>query len=88
MSALARQVRLFNGVVEYTRRFRPKLVICENVAGLLKRNSGCEPHINSVRMAFGEYTRRFGPKLVICEKVDGLLKRNRGCEPQIHSTRI
>jgi hypothetical protein len=38
--------------VEYTRRFRPKLVICENVAGLLKRNRGCEPQIHSVRMAF------------------------------------
>ena len=38
--------------MEYTRRFRPKLVICENVAGLLKRNRGCEPQIHSVRMAF------------------------------------
>ena len=42
----------FHGVLEYTRRFRPKLVICENVAGLLKRNRGCEPQIHSVRMAF------------------------------------
>ena len=41
-------------MVEYTRRFRPKLVICESVAGLLKRNCGCEPHIHSVRMAFEE----------------------------------
>ena len=54
MSALARQVRLFHGVVEYTRRFRPKLVICENVTGLLKRNRGCEPQIQSVRMVFEE----------------------------------
>ena len=38
--------------MEYTRRFRPKLVMCENVAGLLKRNRGCEPQIHSVRMAF------------------------------------
>ena len=43
-----------HGVLEYTRRFRPKLVICENVAGLLKRNRGCEPQIRSVRMGFEE----------------------------------
>ena len=54
MIALARQVRLFHDVLEYTRRFRPKLVICENVAGLLKRNRGCEPQIHAVRMAFDE----------------------------------
>ena len=34
------------------RRFRPKLVICENVPGLVKRNRDCEPQIHSVRMAF------------------------------------
>ena len=44
----------FHGVVEYTRRFRPKLVICENVAGRLKRNRGCEPQTHSVRMAVEE----------------------------------
>ena len=34
--------------------FRPKLVICENVVGLLKGNRGCEPQIHSVRVAFEE----------------------------------
>ena len=44
----------FHCVLEYTRRFRPKLVICENVAGLLKRSRGCEPQIQSVRMVVEE----------------------------------
>ena len=42
----------FQGVLGYARRFRPKLVICENVAGLLKRNRGRNPQIHSVRAAF------------------------------------
>ena len=40
----------FHAVLEYTRRFRLKLVICENVAGVLKTNRGCEPQIHSVRI--------------------------------------
>ena len=33
-------------------RFRPKLVICENVTGLLKRFLGVQPQIHAVRAAF------------------------------------
>ena len=51
MSALARQVRLFVAWVDYTRRFRPKLVIWENVVGLLKKPR-LHTQIPSVRMVF------------------------------------
>ena len=44
----------FKGVQDYVRRFRPKLVICENVCGLLKRNRGRDPQIWRVRSAFQE----------------------------------
>ena len=42
----------FQGVLEYARRFCPKLVICENVAGLPNRNRGRNPQIHSVRATF------------------------------------
>ena len=35
-------------------RFRPKLVICENVTGLLKRFLGAEPQIHAVRAEFAK----------------------------------
>ena len=37
---VARQGKTFEGVLGYVRRFRPKLIICENVSGLLKRAHG------------------------------------------------
>ena len=42
----------FQGVLGYTRRFKPKLVICENVSGLLKRARGCDAQIHVVRKCF------------------------------------
>ena len=42
----------FQGVLGYTRRFKPKLVICENVAGLLKRTCGCDAQIHLARKCF------------------------------------
>ena len=40
--------RTFDGVRRYVERFRPKLVICENVTGLLKRFLGAEPQIHDL----------------------------------------
>ena len=44
----------FQGVLGYARRFRPKLLICENVPGLLKRSRSCDAQIHSVRAAVEE----------------------------------
>ncbi|MFM7990255.1 MAG: DNA cytosine methyltransferase, partial [Candidatus Fonsibacter sp.] len=44
----------FHCVFGYARRFRPKLAICENVSGLLKRNRGCDAQIHSARAACEE----------------------------------
>ena len=46
--------RTFDGVRRYVERFRPKLVICENVMGLLKRFRGGEPQIHAVRAVFAK----------------------------------
>ena len=46
--------RTFDGVRRYVERFRPKLVICENVTGLLKRFLGAEPQIHAVRAVFAK----------------------------------
>ena len=54
----------FEGVLGYVRRFRPKLVICENVSGLLKRSLGCDAQIHQVRKAFEEEGYVFAYKLV------------------------
>ena len=54
----------FEGVLGYVRRFRPKLVICENVSGLLKRALGCDAQIHQVRKAFEEVGYAFAYKLV------------------------
>ena len=48
----------------YVRRFRPKLVICENVSGLLKRALGCDAQLHQVRKAFEEVGYAFAYKLV------------------------
>mmetsp|Transcript_14282 Transcript_14282/g.33747 ORF Transcript_14282/g.33747 Transcript_14282/m.33747 type:complete len:454 (+) Transcript_14282:95-1456(+) len=42
----------FSGTREYMRRHRPGMVICENVAGLAKRNQGRDPQVFSVMSAF------------------------------------
>lgn len=42
----------FSGVEAYVKRYSPKVVICENVAGLAKRNKGKEPQIHSVMRSF------------------------------------
>ena len=42
----------FEGVMGYVRRYKPAIVICENVEGLVKRNKGREPVINDVRASF------------------------------------
>jgi len=44
----------FGGVLGYVRCFHPKVVICENVSGLLKRAQGCDAQIIQVRKAFEE----------------------------------
>ena len=54
----------FEGVLGYVRGFRPKLVICENVSGLLKRSLGCDAQIHQVRKAFEEEGYVFAYKLV------------------------
>ena len=54
----------FAGVLGYVRRFRPKLVICENVSGLLKRAQGCDAQIYQVRKAFEEVGYAFAYKQV------------------------
>ena len=42
----------FEGLRRYVREVRPKIVICENVVGLLKRTRGGRPQIDDVREAF------------------------------------
>ena len=54
--------KTFEGVLGYVRRFRPKVVICENVTGLLKRTRGCDAQINQVRKAFEEVGYAFAYK--------------------------
>ena len=46
------------------RRFRPLLVICENVAGLVKRNHGASPVINDVAQEFATCGYAFGYRLL------------------------
>ena len=43
----------------YTRRCKPKLVICENVSGLLKRTRGCDAHIHVARKCFEQLEYAF-----------------------------
>ena len=57
----------FSGVLGYVRRNRPHIVICENVAGLLKRNRGRDPHIYQVRRDFQE----LGYVLTSCWSLSG-----------------
>ena len=54
----------FKGVMDYVRRFRPLLVICENVAGLVKRNHGASPVINDVAQEFATCGYAFGYRLL------------------------
>ena len=65
-SATARQAdgsaqtgETFQGALGYTRRFRPKVAICDNVSGLLKRTYGCDAQIHLVREAFDEMGYQF-----------------------------
>ena len=44
--------RLFEGLRRYVQAVRPKIVICENVGGLLKRTQGESPQIVNVGEAF------------------------------------
>ena len=46
--------KTFQGALGYTRRFKPKLVICETVSGLLKRTRGRDAQIYLVRRGFEE----------------------------------
>lgn len=54
----------FEGVLRYVSRFHPKLVICENVSGLLKRALACDAQIHQVRKAFEKMGYAFAYKLV------------------------
>ena len=49
----------FQGALGYTRRFKPKLVICENVSGLLKRTRGCDAQIHVARKCFEQFGYAF-----------------------------
>lgn len=42
----------FDGVMGYVAKFKPSIVICENVKGLTIRNKGEEPVINHVKASF------------------------------------
>ena len=65
----------FHCVLEYARRFRPKLVICEKVVGLLNRNCGCDPQTHSVRVASEELGYSFAYTQVDARSV--LLRQRR-----------
>ena len=54
----------FEGLRQYVEGCRPRLVICENVSGLLKRARGCEAQIHHVRKAFEDLGYAFGHTLV------------------------
>lgn len=49
----------FSGTQNYVRRFRPAMVVCENVEGLVKSNGGHQPAIFAVRQAFHEMQYSF-----------------------------
>jgi len=42
----------FDGVMGYVKRYKPSVVICENVKGLTTRNKGAEPVIKHVAASF------------------------------------
>jgi len=42
----------FDGVMGYVKRYKPTVVICENVKGLTTRNKGAEPVIKHVAASF------------------------------------
>lgn len=44
----------FSGTQNYVRRYRPAMVICENVEGLVKANQGNTPQIFAVQQAFSD----------------------------------
>ena len=54
----------FEGLRRYVQRVRPKIVICENVVGLLKRNRGERPQIADVGEAFQRLRYHFDYKQV------------------------
>jgi len=79
----------FDGMMGYVQKFRPSLVICENVKGLTTRNKGNEPVINDVKRTFTRAGYAFDHKVL--DSRDYLLpqRRNRcwmfaydGCENQ------
>ena len=70
--------KTFEGVLGYVRRFRPKVVICENVTGLLKRTRGCDAQINQVRRAFEEVGYAFAYKQMDARNF--LLPQRRTCD--------
>ena len=61
---VARHGETFEGVLGYARRFRPKLVICENVSGLLKRAQGCDAQVHQASKAFEKVGYAFAYKQV------------------------
>lgn len=65
----------FDGTMAYVRKFRPRLVVCENVRGLTIRNNGAEPVINHVRASFNEAGYAFGHKVL--DSRDFLLPQRR-----------
>ena len=54
----------FDGLRRYVQNVRPKLVICENVPGLLKRNRGSESQLHSVARVFESLGYHFAHKLL------------------------
>lgn len=65
----------FDGVMGYVRRYKPSLVICENVEGLVKRNKGAEPVIHHVRDKFVDAD--YGFEYRVLDSRDFLLPQRR-----------
>jgi len=76
--AVGKTGETFDGLMGYVKCYKPAMVICENVEGLVKRNHGCEPVINHVRASFIKTGYAFDHKVL--DSRDYLLpQRRRRC---------
>lgn len=65
----------FDGVIGYVNKYKPSIVICENVRGLVIKNKGAEPVIHHVKASFKKAGYSFDYKLL--DSRDYLLPQRR-----------
>jgi site-specific DNA-cytosine methylase len=62
--AIGKTGETFDGVMGYVTKYRPRIVVCENVTGLVKKNRGAEPVIEHVKASFNKVGYAFAHRVL------------------------